>query len=135
MQYCKLVIQEVHTVCRKLLYFALTDDEHILKLLIFPHFKILKIFCEVFFTSMVFRCRISWLQRGSREIFGTIVEEAIYLLIDTSLSMQPHIEFVKEKIFLLFQVRCSLQTLTSTILLSGARVRFSKVPKVFSSFS
>jgi len=49
MQYCKLVIQEVQTVCRKLLYFALTDDEHILKLLIFPHFKILKIFCEVFF--------------------------------------------------------------------------------------
>ena len=80
---------------------------------------------------MVFRCRISWLQRGSREIFGTIVEEAIYLLIDTSLSMQPHIEFVKEKIFLLFQVRCSLQTLTSTIFLEFDFRRFLRSSQVF----
>ena len=51
----------------------------------------------------VFRS-IQWLQRGSREIFGTVVEDVVYLLIDTSLSMQHHFSFVKEKISLLFQV-------------------------------
>jgi len=49
-------------------------------------------------------CSISWLQRGSREIFGTVVEDVIYLLVDTSLSMQHHMTFVKDKIYFLFQV-------------------------------
>jgi len=50
------------------------------------------------------RFSIGWLQRGSREVFGTVVEDVIYLLIDTSLSMQHHMTFVKDKIFQLFQV-------------------------------
>ena len=40
-------------------------------------------------------------------MFGTVVEDVIYLLIDTSLSMQHHMTFVKDKIFLLFQVQFS----------------------------
>jgi len=48
--------------------------------------------------------RITWLQQGSRELFGTIIERKLYILIDTSSSMAPSIQFVKEKFFLLLQV-------------------------------
>ena len=50
-------------------------------------------------------CRIDWLQQGSREIFGTVIEDKIYFLIDTSASMSPHMEFVKDKLFVLMQVK------------------------------
>lgn len=49
--------------------------------------------------------RIDWLQQGSRELFGTVIEDQIYFLIDTSASMGPHIQFVKDKLFVLMQVR------------------------------
>jgi len=58
--------------------------------------------CFNYFSS--FNCRIKWLQRGSREVFGTVIEDVIYLLIDTSLSMQHHMPFVKDKVYYLFQV-------------------------------
>ena len=48
--------------------------------------------------------RIDWLQQGSRELFGTVIEDQIYILIDTSASMNPHIQFVKDKVFVLMQV-------------------------------
>ena len=48
--------------------------------------------------------RIDWLQQGSQEIFGTVIEDKIYFLIDTSASMSPHMEFVKDKLFVLMQV-------------------------------
>lgn len=48
--------------------------------------------------------RIDWLQQGSRELFGTVIEDQIYFLIDTSASMGPHIQFVKDKLFVLMQV-------------------------------
>ncbi len=47
---------------------------------------------------------MEWLQQGSREIFGTVIEDQVYLLIDTSASMAPHMEFVKDKLFILMQV-------------------------------
>nr|KAG5692191.1 hypothetical protein BaRGS_008737 [Batillaria attramentaria] len=47
--------------------------------------------------------RIDWLKQGSRALFGTVVEEEIYILIDTSASMQHHIQFVKERLFVLMQ--------------------------------
>ncbi|CAD5114251.1 DgyrCDS3392 [Dimorphilus gyrociliatus] len=47
--------------------------------------------------------RIDWLQQGSRELFGTVIEDQIYFLIDTSASMAPHIQFVKDKLFVLMQ--------------------------------
>ena len=48
--------------------------------------------------------RIDWLQQGSREVFGTVIEDQVYFLIDTSVSMSPHMEFVKDKLFVLMQV-------------------------------
>ncbi|KAK2176319.1 hypothetical protein NP493_671g01028 [Ridgeia piscesae] len=47
--------------------------------------------------------RIDWLQQGSRELFGTVIEERMYFLLDTSSSMAPHIQFVKDKMFVLMQ--------------------------------
>ncbi|ELT91033.1 hypothetical protein CAPTEDRAFT_168755 [Capitella teleta] len=47
--------------------------------------------------------RVDWLSQGSRELFGTVIEDQVYFLIDTSSSMQPHIQFVKDKLFVLMQ--------------------------------
>lgn len=47
--------------------------------------------------------RIDWLSRGSRELFGTVIENKIYLLIDTSQSMQLSLDFVKQKLVSLLQ--------------------------------
>ncbi|RUS89184.1 hypothetical protein EGW08_003063, partial [Elysia chlorotica] len=47
--------------------------------------------------------RIDWLNQGSRALFGTLVEDMIYILIDTSASMQPSLGFVKQKLFVLMQ--------------------------------
>ena len=47
--------------------------------------------------------RIEWLSRGSRELFGTVVENRICILIDTSQSMQLSLEFVKNKLIALIQ--------------------------------
>ncbi|CAF0922263.1 unnamed protein product [Rotaria sordida] len=49
------------------------------------------------------KARLQWLKKGSRDIFGTIIENNIYLLIDTSKSMQDHLTFLKEKLRLLIQ--------------------------------
>ena len=35
--------------------------------------------------------RINWLCQGSRELFGTICEEKVYILIDTSASMESRL--------------------------------------------
>ena len=55
--------------------------------------------------SRVHARRLQWLKRGSRALFGTIVEEQMYVLIDTSASMQPQLQFIKDRIYLLLQVR------------------------------
>ena len=55
-------------------------------------------------TCILVYFRIDWLQQGSRELFGTVIEDQIYILVDTSASMNPHIEFVKDKLFTLMQV-------------------------------
>ncbi|OCT95321.1 von Willebrand factor A domain-containing protein 3B [Xenopus laevis] len=47
--------------------------------------------------------RIKWLQQGSRELFGTILEDRVYILIDTSHSMKDKLFLVKEKIFQLME--------------------------------
>ncbi|XP_041462948.1 von Willebrand factor A domain-containing protein 3B-like isoform X3 [Lytechinus variegatus] len=47
--------------------------------------------------------RLDWLQQGSRELFGTIVEDQVYILIDISNSMENHLGLVKEKMFRLMQ--------------------------------
>ncbi|XP_019340655.1 von Willebrand factor A domain-containing protein 3B isoform X2 [Alligator mississippiensis] len=47
--------------------------------------------------------RIKWLQRGSRGLFGNVLEDHICILIDTSQSMIDKLPLVKEKIFQLMQ--------------------------------
>ncbi|CAF3863314.1 unnamed protein product, partial [Adineta steineri] len=42
-------------------------------------------------------------KKDSRDLFGTIVEKNIYILIDSSISMRNHLDFVKEKLRLLIQ--------------------------------
>ena len=48
--------------------------------------------------------RIDWLSKGSRELFGTVIENNICILIDTSQSMQLSLDFVKRKLEILIQV-------------------------------
>ena len=55
-------------------------------------------------TAVLSAGRIDWLKQGSRALFGTVVEDEIYILIDTSASMQHSIQFVKERLFVLMQV-------------------------------
>ncbi|XP_027712452.1 von Willebrand factor A domain-containing protein 3B [Vombatus ursinus] len=43
--------------------------------------------------------RIEWLQNGSQGLFGLVLEDYIYILIDTSHSMKGKLPLVKEKIF------------------------------------
>ena len=47
--------------------------------------------------------RISWLCQGSRELFGTVCEEKVYILVDTSASMESRLKMVKEKLYQLMQ--------------------------------
>ncbi|XP_032908368.1 von Willebrand factor A domain-containing protein 3B [Catharus ustulatus] len=47
--------------------------------------------------------RIKWLQQGSRGLFGNVLEDDVYILIDTSQSMNNKLPLVKEKIFQLMQ--------------------------------
>ncbi|XP_069748600.1 LOW QUALITY PROTEIN: von Willebrand factor A domain-containing protein 3B-like [Narcine bancroftii] len=47
--------------------------------------------------------RINWLCQGSKELFGTIIEDQIYILVDTSQSMKDKLELVQKKIFQLMQ--------------------------------
>jgi hypothetical protein len=51
-----------------------------------------------------FEKRIDWLSKGSRELFGTVIENKICILIDTSQSMQLSLDFVKRKLIILLQV-------------------------------
>ncbi|KAK0045323.1 von Willebrand factor A domain-containing protein 3B-like isoform X1 [Biomphalaria pfeifferi] len=47
--------------------------------------------------------RIDWLNRGSRLLFGTLVEDQMYILIDVSASIRSSLGFIKQKIFALMQ--------------------------------
>ncbi|XP_007501135.2 von Willebrand factor A domain-containing protein 3B isoform X2 [Monodelphis domestica] len=47
--------------------------------------------------------RIEWLQNGSQGLFGMVLEDFIYILIDTSQSMKGKLPLVKEKIFQLLK--------------------------------
>ncbi|XP_028400268.1 von Willebrand factor A domain-containing protein 3B-like [Dendronephthya gigantea] len=50
-----------------------------------------------------FKKRIQWLRKGSRELFGTIIEDKITILIDTSASMNSRLFLVKDKLYQLLQ--------------------------------
>ena len=44
-----------------------------------------------------YRQRISWLRQGSRELFGTLLEDSVVMVLDTSASMKLHLPLVKHK--------------------------------------
>ena len=50
------------------------------------------------------RDRLSWLKKGSRELFGTLLEDRLVVVIDTSASMKDRLELVKTKIQQLIEV-------------------------------
>ncbi len=68
----------------------------------------------------MYKKRIEWLSRGSRELFGTIVERNMYILIDTSQSMHMGLDFVKQKLLLLMQVRPKIPKFSLFLDLTGA---------------
>ena len=43
------------------------------------------------------RQRLDWLKRGSRQLFGTLLEKKIAVIIDTSSSMRDHLDLVRSK--------------------------------------
>ena len=51
------------------------------------------------------RDRLGWLKQGSRELFGTLLEDQLVVVIDTSASMKDRLELVKTKIHQLIEVR------------------------------
>lgn len=52
--------------------------------------------------------RLEWLSRGSRELFGEVLEERVYILVDTSESMKDQLPLLKDKIHQLMRVRNNL---------------------------
>ncbi|XP_028620040.1 von Willebrand factor A domain-containing protein 3A [Grammomys surdaster] len=61
---------------------------------------------EAYITCMekVMRCyvqRLHWLLSGSRRLFGTILESNVCILLDTSGSMSPHLQWMKTELVLL----------------------------------
>nr|XP_034372547.1 von Willebrand factor A domain-containing protein 3A [Arvicanthis niloticus] len=61
---------------------------------------------ETYITCMekVMRCyvqRLHWLLSGSRRLFGTILESNVCILLDTSGSMSPHLQWMKTELVLL----------------------------------
>ena len=49
--------------------------------------------------------RLAWLREGSRELFGTLLEDKIVVIIDTSSSLKERLELIKEKVQQLIEVR------------------------------
>jgi hypothetical protein len=47
--------------------------------------------------------RMDWLSRGSRQLFGTVIEMNMCILIDTSESMNISLNFVKKKLKMLIE--------------------------------
>ncbi|XP_065182104.1 von Willebrand factor A domain-containing protein 3B-like isoform X3 [Sycon ciliatum] len=47
--------------------------------------------------------RIEWLRQGSRELFGTLIEDKVCIVIDASSSMKNRLDLVKAKLQILLQ--------------------------------
>ncbi|CAF4057996.1 unnamed protein product [Adineta steineri] len=77
------------------------------------------------------KARLKWLKKGSREVFGTVLENNIYVLIDTSQSMQHHLGFVKEKLRLLIKDQLSAKERVNMVAFNTAtnpwRDRLTKI--------
>lgn len=74
-----------------------------------------RVFCEGV-EGVVGACRkrLSWLKKGSRELFGTLLETKIVIVVDTSVSMGKRLDLLKEKLQELIQVNPVQTTCTHT---------------------
>lgn len=56
--------------------------------------------------STVSKCekRLLWLKKGSRQLFGTLLESKVVILIDTSSSVKERLNLIKKKVEELLQV-------------------------------
>lgn len=50
------------------------------------------------------RRRLTWLTKGSRQLFGTLLEKKIVIVVDTSVSMGTRLTMLKEKLLELIKV-------------------------------
>ena len=48
--------------------------------------------------------RLTWLKQGSRQLFGTLLESKVVILIDTSSSVENRLDLIKDKVKELLQV-------------------------------
>ena len=60
------------------------------------------------------RKRLSWLKKGSRELFGTLLETKIVIVVDTSVSMGKRLDLLKDKLQELIHVNHTDCTCTCT---------------------
>lgn len=49
--------------------------------------------------------RLAWLKDGSREMFGTLLENKVVIAIDTSFSLKERLPLIKQKVQQLLKVR------------------------------
>lgn len=56
--------------------------------------------------KVIARCkeRLSWLKKGSRQLFGTLLESKVVIVIDTSSSVKERLDLIKNKVQELLQV-------------------------------
>ncbi len=56
--------------------------------------------------GVVGRCeeRLAWLKQGSRQLFGTLLESRVVILVDTSSSVKNRLPLIKAKVKELLQV-------------------------------
>lgn len=51
------------------------------------------------------KARVAWLKKGSRQLFGTLLESRVVIVIDTSSSVKERLSLIKTKVEELLQVR------------------------------
>lgn len=51
--------------------------------------------------------RLAWLKGGSRELFGTLLENKVVVVVDTSFSLKERLPLIKNKVKQLLKVKDS----------------------------
>ncbi|KAM9211762.1 LOW QUALITY PROTEIN: von Willebrand factor A domain-containing protein 3B [Dugong dugon] len=70
--------------------------------------------------------RIEWLQDGSQMLFGKVLHDCVYILIDTSHSMKGKLDFVKDKIIQLIQEQLKYKSKFNFVTFDAQAVAWSE---------
>ncbi|XP_074069830.1 von Willebrand factor A domain-containing protein 3B isoform X1 [Macrotis lagotis] len=70
--------------------------------------------------------RIKWLQNGSQGLFGLVLEDYIYILIDISQSMESKLSLVKQKIFQLLKEQLAFKKKFNFVKFDGKAVAWQE---------